>query len=89
MATQTNAHDLQTSDGYSWTTPDNVTGYIRAAQPDGIAALPVERSSHAAVGIDTDLLVLGGESNAELVHELCMIDTEQQVCIVQPQKECR
>ncbi len=41
--------------------------------------LPTERNSHAAVAIDSDLLVLGGESNAELVQEMCMIDTEKQV----------
>ena len=75
----TSTCDLQTADGYSWTTPDNITGFIRAAQPGGPAALPTERKSHAAVGIDTDLLILGGESNGELVQEMCMVDTEQQV----------
>ncbi len=52
---------------------------MRAALPDSPAALPTERNSHAAVAIDSDLLVLGGESNAELVQEMCMIDTEKQV----------
>jgi len=70
---------LQTADGYSWTSPEGVTGFVRAALPDSPAALPTERNSHAAVAIDSDLLVLGGESNAELVQEMCMIDTEKQV----------
>ena len=54
-------------------------GFVRAALPDSPAALPTERNSHAAVAIDSDLLVLGGESNAELVQEMCMIDTAKQV----------
>lgn len=70
---------LQTADGFTWTSPDGVTGYVRAAIPDAPAALPTERNSHAAVAIDSDLLILGGESNTELVQEMCMIDTEQQV----------
>lgn len=70
---------LQTAGGFTWTSPENVTGYVRAALPDTPAALPTERNSHAAVAIDSDLLILGGESNADLVHEMCMIDTEQQV----------
>ncbi len=70
---------MQTADGYSWTSPEGVTGFLRAALPDSPAALPTERNSHAAVAIDSDLLVLGGESNAELVQEMCMIDTEKQV----------
>ena len=56
-----------------------MTGYVRAALPDTPAALPTERSSHAAVAIDSDLLILGGESNGELVNEMCVIDTEKQV----------
>lgn len=56
-----------------------MTGYVRAALPDTEAALPTERNSHAAVAIDSDLLIVGGESNAELVHEMCIIDTEKQV----------
>jgi hypothetical protein len=56
-----------------------VTGFVRAALPDSPAALPTERNSHAAVAIDSDLLILGGESNAELVQEMCMIDTQKQV----------
>ena len=70
---------MQTADGFTWTSPEGVTGYVRAALPDTPAALPTERNSHAAVAIDSDLLILGGESNAELVHEMCMVDTEQQV----------
>lgn len=70
---------LQTADGYSWTSPTGVTGFVRAALPDAPAALPTERNSHAAVAIDSDLLILGGESNAELLQEMCMIDTEKQV----------
>ena len=70
---------VQTADGFAWTSPDGVTGFVRAASPDTPAALPTERNSHAAVAIDSDLLILGGESNAELVQELCMIDTEKQV----------
>lgn len=70
---------MQTADGYSWTTPDGMTGYVRASTPDTPAALPLERSSHAAVAIDSDLLVLWGESNAEMVQELCMIDTDKEV----------
>ncbi|DBA86689.1 TPA: Dynein alpha chain, flagellar outer arm [Trebouxia sp. C0004] len=66
------------ADGYSWTSPEGVTGFVRAALPDSPAALPTERNSHAAVAIDSDLLILGGESNAELVQEMCMIDTEKQ-----------
>ena len=56
-----------------------MTGYVRAALPDTEAALPTERNSHAAVAIDSDLLIVGGESNAEMVHEMCIIDTEKQV----------
>lgn len=70
---------LQTADGFTWTSPDGVTGFVRASLPDAPAALPTERNSHAAVAIDSDLLVLGGESNTELVQEMCIIDTEQQV----------
>ena len=70
---------MQTADGLTWTSPEGVTGYVRAALPDAPAALPTERNSHAAVAIDSDLLILGGESNAELVHEISMVDTEQQV----------
>ena len=70
---------MQTADGFTWTSPEGVTGYVRAALPDTPAALPTERNSHAAVAVDSDLLILGGESNAELVHEMCMVDTEQQV----------
>lgn len=70
---------LQTADGFAWTSPEGVTGYVRAALPDTPAALPTERSSHAAVAIDSDLLILGGESNGELVNEMCIIDTEKQV----------
>lgn len=70
---------LQTADGFAWTSPDGVTGYVRAALPDTPAALPTERNSHAAVAVDSDLLILGGESNTELVQEMCIIDTEQQV----------
>ena len=70
---------VQTADGYSWSTPDGVTGYVRASTPDTPAALPLERSSHAAAAIDSDLLVLWGESNAEMVQELCMVDTDQEV----------
>lgn len=70
---------LQTADGFTWTSPEGVTGFVRAALPDAPAALPIERNSHAAVAVDSDLLILGGESNTELVQEMCMIDTEQQV----------
>lgn len=61
-----------------------MTGFVRVASPDTPAALPTERSSHAAVAVDSDLLILGGESNAELVHEMCMIDTQKQVSIKSP-----
>lgn len=70
---------LQTADGFTWTSPDGVTGFVRAALPDAPAALPTERNAHAAVAVDSDLLIVGGESNTELVQEMCMIDTEQQV----------
>ena len=70
---------LQTADGFAWTSPEGITGFVRAASPDTPAALPTERNSHAAVAIDSDLLILGGESNAELVQEMCIIDTEKQV----------
>ena len=63
-----------------WTRPEGVTGFVRAALPDAPAALPTERNNHAAVAIDSDLLILGGESNAELLQELCMVDTQSQVC---------
>ena len=56
-----------------------MTGYVRASTPDTPAALPIERNSHAAVAIDSDLLVLWGESNAEMVQEICLVDTDKEV----------
>ena len=52
---------------------------MRQSKPDQPAALPVERSAHTGVVIDTDLLIFSGEANGELVDELCMVDTEKRV----------
>eukprot|EP00891_Asterochloris_glomerata_P001316 jgi/Astpho2/1316/Aster-06188 len=63
--------------GFTWSTPASVEGFVRQSKPDQPAALPVERSAHTAVAIDTDLLIFSGEANGELVDELCMVDTEK------------
>ena len=62
---------LQTAEGFTWTSPEGVTGFVRAALPDSPAALPTERNSHAAVAVDRHF------------QEMCMIDTENQVNALQ------
>ena len=71
--------DMQAAGGYTWSTPTSVEGFVRQSKPDQPAALPVERSAHTAVAIDTDLLTFSGEANGELIDELCMVDTEKRV----------
>ena len=70
---------MQAAGGFTWSTPASVEGFVRQSKPDQPAALPVERSAHTAVAIDTDLLIFSGEANGELVDELCMVDTEKRV----------
>ena len=70
---------MQATGGYTWSTPASAEGFVRQSKPDQPAALPVERSAHTAVAIDTDLLIFSGEANGELVDELCMVDTEKRV----------
>ena len=70
---------MQAAGGYTWSTPASVEGFVRQSKPDQPAALPVERSAHTGVAIDTDLLIFSGEANGELLDELCMVDTEKRV----------
>eukprot|EP00877_Chromochloris_zofingiensis_P015255 jgi/Chrzof1/9984/Cz04g22250.t1 len=66
----------QLNGSWTWGCPNTHTPYVRHTGEEQATPMPVEaRCAHAAVAVDADLYLFGGEHNSKLLQELCMVDT--------------